>query len=275
MKTLYVSDLDSTLLGTDQRTSAFTNERLNILIDNGLCFSYATARSFHTAKTATSGLSASFPVIVYNGTMIKDHQSGKVLWQHRFEKAAAEALIDMLLDSGVSPIVYTFVGGKEQYRYIPHTLHKAAAEFLATRKGDERDYPVATAEELKAGDIFYITCIGDKTRLSPLYNAYRMQHRCLFQDDLYTGEPWLEISPQGAGKAHAAKELQRLLGCERLIVFGDGVNDIDLFAAADEAYAVENADPALKAIATAVIGSNTGDGVAHWLWEHIKGDNHV
>ncbi|MDE5891615.1 MAG: HAD family hydrolase, partial [Acetatifactor sp.] len=36
------------------------------------------------------------------------------------------------------------------------------------------------------------------------------------------------------------------------------------------AYAVENAVPELKAIATAVIGSNDSDGVARWLAENFQ-----
>ena len=52
------------------------------------------------------------------------------------------------------------------------------------------------------------------------------------------------------------------------MVFGDGMNDLDLFEAADEAYAVENAVPELKAAATGIIGSNNDDGVAKWLSEN-------
>lgn len=39
-------------------------------------------------------------------------------------------------------------------------------------------------------------------------------------------------------------------------------SDRDLFALADEAYAVENAVESLKQAATAVIGSNDADGAA-------------
>ena len=52
------------------------------------------------------------------------------------------------------------------------------------------------------------------------------------------------------------------------MVFGDGINDLDMFHIADEAYAVENAVPELKAAATAVIVSNDEDGVAKWLREN-------
>ena len=52
------------------------------------------------------------------------------------------------------------------------------------------------------------------------------------------------------------------------MVFGDGKNDVDMFELADEAYAVANAVPELKAKATAVIGGNNEDGVAKWLLEN-------
>lgn len=59
--------------------------------------------------------------------------------------------------------------------------------------------------------------------------------------------------------------MQVLLKCEKLVVFGDGKNDIDMFELADESYAVENAHEDLKRHATAIIPSNDDDGVAKWL----------
>ncbi|MBQ5325810.1 MAG: HAD hydrolase family protein, partial [Oscillospiraceae bacterium] len=43
MKTLYISDLDGTLLNSDAEISSFTANALNSLIEKGLLFSYATA----------------------------------------------------------------------------------------------------------------------------------------------------------------------------------------------------------------------------------------
>jgi hydroxymethylpyrimidine pyrophosphatase-like HAD family hydrolase len=74
--------------------------------------------------------------------------------------------------------------------------------------------------------------------------------------------------PRGATKAAAIRQLKEMLGVERIVAFGDGRNDLSMFALADECYAVENAHPDLKAAATAVIGSNREDGVARWLREH-------
>ena len=71
--------------------------------------------------------------------------------------------------------------------------------------------------------------------------------------------------PQNASKASAIVQLKQMLGCDHLVVFGDGINDIDMFQIADEAYAVENAVQELKDIANQVIEDNDHDGVARWL----------
>ena len=59
-------------------------------------------------------------------------------------------------------------------------------------------------------------------------------------------------------------------GYDEIITFGDGDNDISLFEVATESYAVENADPELKEIASAVIGHHDEDGVAHCLRERFN-----
>ena len=50
MSNLYVSDLDGTLLRSNETTSEYTNYVINSLVDKGMIFSYATARSLITAK---------------------------------------------------------------------------------------------------------------------------------------------------------------------------------------------------------------------------------
>ena len=75
--------------------------------------------------------------------------------------------------------------------------------------------------------------------------------------------------PAKASKANAALQLKEYYQCNKIISFGDGRNDIDIFEISDECYAVENADTALKKIATGIIQSNNDDGVAKWLNENV------
>lgn len=74
MSTLYVSDLDGTLLRSNEVTSEYTNSVINSLTDRGVIFSYATARSLITAKKVTKGINAKIPLIVYNGAFVIDNK---------------------------------------------------------------------------------------------------------------------------------------------------------------------------------------------------------
>lgn len=269
MNTLYVSDLDGTLLRSDQRTSDYTNQVINTLAEQGVYFSYATARSFHTARKATKGMEARFPLIVYNGAFIVENGTGRILQAAYFQSEEAWEILTALLQHSVQPIVYSVTDTREQMRYIRAKMHPEARAFMDTRQGDLRDTPVDREAELVQGDIFYFTCIEEKEKLQSLYEAFREKYRCVYGKDIYSDAQWLEIIPKEASKAKAISRLKEMLGCDRVVAFGDGLNDVDMFELADEAYAVENAVPELKKKANAVIGGNNDDGVARFLVKRL------
>ena len=269
MKTLYLSDLDGTLLRRNARTSEETNRIINYLTaERGMLFSLATARSLITARKATAGLDVRFPMIIYNGTFTVDGVTGEILASNAFD-VDVSAMLDELTAAEVYPMVYAHIDGKEKFSYVPELCTEGMKTHIASRSGDIRENPVASPEELYRGTPFYIACIGDPAKLEPFYHRYRENCHCVYSLDTYSGAQWLEIMPKTASKQNAAAALKRSLGCERLVVFGDGKNDIGLFEIADEAYAVSNAHEELKRRATAVIGSNEEDGVAKWLSERF------
>ena len=268
-KTLYVSDLDGTLLRSDQTISEYTADTLNRLISEGMVFSYATARSYATSSIVTSGLDAKMPVIVYNGTFILENGTKKRILSHYFTAEEAEIITATLVESGVHPIVYSYVDGKEKYFYCPDLVNEATESFLKTRRGDGRDNAAEGVDELCEGDVFHFSCIDTAEKLFPIYEKLRERFSCVYYKEMYSGDQWLEVHPSGVSKANAVLELKKLLGCDRVVCFGDGKNDISMFEISDECYAVENADSELKDIATAIIGGNNSDGVARWLSKKI------
>ena len=56
MKTLYISDLDGTLLNSQGKISDYSIKTINNLINEGMIFTYATARSLVSASPVTRGL---------------------------------------------------------------------------------------------------------------------------------------------------------------------------------------------------------------------------
>lgn len=268
-KTLYVSDLDGTLLKSDETISETTATIINELVEEGMLFSYATARSFVTSQKVTKGINAKIPVIVYNGAFVRDNVTKEILIGNYFEENIRDIIEDLMAHE-IYPIVYSFIDGVEYFSFIDQYVSSGMRKFLNTRIGDPRWREVETKEQLMQGDLFYITCIDDESKLYPMYQKYQNDYHCVYDLDVYSKEQWFELMPLTASKAHAVAQLKEYLGCDRVVVFGDGKNDMDMFQMADEGYALSNAHEDLKVIATKVIGSNDEDSVAKFLQLHSQ-----
>ena len=272
MKTLYITDLDGTLLNTSDHISPYSIQTINRLVEQGMLFSYATARSLVSASAVTKGLSAHIPVIAYNGCLIIHPDTREVAASLHFSEKEYLDARAQIQANGIFPIVYSYIDGVERLSWMPEHENEGILRYLGNRQGDPRLRPVHSPEELYAGKIFYFTCIGEKEDLLPVYQSVHPDSRytCTLQQELYRPEYWCEIMPRQATKANAILKLKELWGCDRIVSFGDAVNDLPMFRISDECYAVENAVEELKEAATGIIPCNDADGVAHWLEEHVR-----
>lgn len=272
MKTLYVTDLDGTLLNTHETISEYSKEVINKLVEEGMLFTYATARSSISAAVAAKGLSTKVPIIAFNGAFIINPANGEILLSSFFTEEQKTYFKNIFLKNQVSPLVYAYVNGIEKVTWRTVTENDGIRDYLRRRKGDKRMNPLTEerAGELYLGDTFYYTCIGSREELLPVYEALKDNEEvnCLFHPEIYREEYWCEILPKKATKANAILELKKLWDCDRIVSFGDAINDIPMFEISDECYAVENAVEELKKVATGIIESNENDGVAKWLLEN-------
>ncbi len=266
-KTLYVSDLDGTLLDSQERVSDFTARVIRELTGRGIHFTYATARSQNSAEKVTGGLLRHLPVIIYNGVFVREGDTGENLVSQTLPPQLVKRIRRVLEEYDLSPLVYTLLP-EERVLWRRDRETPGVTHYLGKRQGDKRFLAVEGEEALYRGNIFYFTLIGDREALAPAWEQLRQEPELnvLFQEEIYRpGEYWLELLPKKATKASAAKLLRERLGCERMVAFGDGVNDLPLFEAAQERCAMENAVPQLKAAADWILPSNGEDGVARWL----------
>lgn len=270
MKTLYVSDLDGTLLNTRDKINPKSIEIINDLVEKGVLFTYATARSLVSASKVTEGLKLKMPVIAYNGVSIIDPCTGKLFSHMGFSEEEIRKVTEVLKAQEISPLVYSYVDGIEKVSWLPSRENEGVKRYLSLRQGDKRFRALEDDTYLYEGQVFYFTCIGEKEQLQLVYDVFAAdgRYRCTLQQELYRPEYWCEIMPAAATKAQAIRKLKELQGFDRVVCFGDAINDIPMFQMADESYAVENAVAELKAIATGVIAGNDEDGVAKWLLEH-------
>ena len=266
-KTLYVSDLDGTLMHKDLKISDFSVKTINALVGKGVAFTYATARSISSAGTITKDLKLNLPVITRNGAVLADNNTGKIIEKALFTEKEVEMLKDMLPELPKTGFVSCYFGD-DMKKVFAGSLHTAELQgYLDYYKDDPSVVTVSALSEMFMGNPGYVTIIGNKVETEPIYLRTREYNgwECLFQKDVYRDEYWLEIAPRNSTKAKSILKLKEEYGFDKLVVFGDSANDITMFRIADEAYAVSNAVDELKALATGIIGSNEEDAVAVYL----------
>lgn len=269
MRTLYVTDLDGTLMRNDMTISEESVRIINQLIDSGILITYATARSFHSAYTITKNIRFKLPVITRNGTTFADQIAVKEQETSFFSIGVLKELKELL------PVIYRcgftskYIDGKMYKMYQGGVKCKEFQGYLDYYHsiGDTRMRMVDDIEKQFEGDISYITLISTREELLPYYEAVKESNRweTVFQKDTYREEYWLEICPKDATKAKAVLKLKDRLECERLVVFGDSINDLPMFEIADEAISVSNARPEVLSAADHIIGSNESDAVAKYI----------
>ena len=267
MKVLYVTDLDGTLLNNKAELSEYTVTTINGLIDKGMFFTYASARSLVSASGVIKGLKTNIPVITKNGIFIENAHTKEKIYSLFFSHEEKYLLMDILEKYSVYPLVYGFIDGIEKKSWLKDKENEGVKSELGSWKDDPRYRPVNSINDLYLGDIFHINCIGKREDLKDVYKYLtEMEYfNCLLEKEYYSDHYWCQILPKKATKGNTVQVLKELYKYDKIISFGDGINDIPMFKISDESYAVENAADELKNIATDVIMSNENNGVAQWL----------
>jgi len=272
-RTLFVSDLDGTLINKDAALQPESVRLINDCLGNGLRFSYATARSWNSAHRIVKDLRLTDPVAVYNGAFIVDPRSGQIIEACTLTRATSDEIVRSIVAAGVYPLVYAMIDGVEKVSWLHGHESAGIRSYLGSRKGDNRLREVSELSALGEGTVFYLSMMGARREMETLLPLVRgfCGLSVNFQEDVYTkDEFWLEIARADATKADGVRRLISHTGADYVICFGDNLNDLPMFAIAHEAYAVSNAHPALHKQATGVIGGNQEDSVARFIDDRFR-----
>lgn len=279
MKSLYVSDLDGTLLDSRARLSASARDRLQRLLADGIDFTVASARGVASMQAALTGLRLRLPVIGFNGAFLSDLVSGRHEVVHSIEPGLAADLHALIEQHGVPPLIATFNGSEDCVYYVEprnEGMHWYVRDRIANR--DNRLRKLDDAARALTEQVVCLTGIGPgpamaevAARIGQEFSGAVELH--VFENWYSPGWYWLTVHDRRASKDQAVRELMRRydLGGHEVVAFGDEVNDLKLFDTAGEAVAVANAVPEVLARATRVIGSNEDDSVVEFIEQHFAG----
>lgn len=276
MTTLYISDLDGTLFGSDSRVSQESTEILTHLPADKL-FTIATARTPATVDMILpTELGPHIPAIVITGAALWHRDSHRYSDVKIMEHEAAVVAEEAMLVCGLAPFTYTIdapEGMLYAYGRIPdgrscfEPLTKAEKAFVDER----RELPlkhIYIKDNPGLHPSLLVFGIGPKSAVEKSAEIVRGQIDCaisVYGDVFNPDKGFIEVFAPGVSKGAAALDLKRRLGADRMVVFGDSHNDLAMLSVADTAVAMGNATDDVKKAASRIIGNNTDSSVARFI----------
>ena len=116
-RSLFVSDLDGTLLGPNAVLSDYSRDTLWSLIREGLLFTVATARTVPSIRALLGEVSLPLPVVELNGVYLSDLATGRHLSVNAMTTDVASDVIATLQRRGLSAFVATSADDEDHIYY--------------------------------------------------------------------------------------------------------------------------------------------------------------
>ena len=270
-KFLYVSDLDGTLLDGNGQLPENSAQRINRLIDNGLNFTIATARNYDSAYPLLKGLNIKHPVILFNGVYLTELHTGENIFFSDFISLdIIRKVVSIVETHNVEPFIYTY--GEEHFVYYKAVNNRGAQLYVDIISSDKRAQKVDEFIFSENEQISGFLLIDRSEVLGPVYaelnSLYADELNIYYARDVSNPEfHWLQSFHQKASKGRMLKQMTGYLDIplSNTVVFGDYLNDLDMFKVAGYSIAVENALPEVKSFAHRIISSNVDQGVIFYL----------
>ncbi len=243
MKTLYVSDLDGTLLNANQELGENACKKLNMLIDKGINFTVSTGRG-NSVKHILQNIHFKYPIMLLNGALNYDYSKQKYMDQLSIPIKTTKELINAL------------IGFNYKRFEIQTILNEKEVERIKVIDWNEKSEPLAL-------NILHMTKDSNELSniLSQISGINYFIHKKVYSD----GESYCDIVLENVSKASRLKIFKKQYGFDKVVAFGDSENDLPLATVADEFYAVENAVDIVKQKATGIIDSCYNDGVIKYI----------
>ncbi len=266
---LLVTDVDGTLLPPDRRVLPAVREALRAVRDRGVQVCLATGRMWRSVRPYVEAVEADSPVVLYNGAVVYDFHSGRVLEHHTLDPDGLRAALEVLREfPDVRPHVFA-----QEAVYVDRLDPQSRAYLerdgiTAEEVGDLVEACLGKAAVGKTGrggldtlprDPVKVLVVGDPQRLLALEGE--LAQRAPKVRRVFSERDFLELLPWGVSKGTALRTVCAALGVrlEEMVAVGDNPNDVEMLQAAGLGVAVANAHPQVREVAGYVTRARWGE----------------
>lgn len=259
---LVVSDMDGTLMDGQGQPPAGLVDCLSAMRAAGVVFAPASGRQLANLRAVLGPEIDEAPVIAENGTLVvqgREEIYSETISPHH-AAAAVTTVRDLRMDGydvgAVLACKHCAYVEREDAAFLDQTsLYYEALEVV----DDLLDLPLNTVIKVAVYDFDDVEK-GSSQTLAAAVPAVQT---------VVSGMHWADMMAPQASKGRALAALQRRLGITpaQTAVFGDYLNDLDLYDHAELGFAMRNAHPGIQAVAAYTAPANTEDGVLRTIAE--------
>lgn len=261
---MVVTDLDGTLLTSDDRLTQASIDAFTSLKRQGILTVVATGRMFREAQFAVEGIGATNYFMGMNGAQTVNLQTQEIIYEKTLDLTTAQALAEILDALGVFYQIYSHSAVYTRQHWL-NDMNASGMKAEYIRRFASSIQPFSQVDNLRAVKMFVVCKDADKQQV------LHQRIASLESVTLVSSYPgYFEILPKGLNKGDALLRLCSHLDIApyEVAALGDSDNDIEILSQAGVAIAMGNAYERLKRVADHVVPSNDNDGVAYAL-SHI------
>lgn len=270
---MVVTDLDGTLLQSDQSISPTDKETLERLGNLGVCRVAATGRNLFKVRQVLNENSPFDYVIVSSGAGIMDWKSQKLIRAMSIPASTTGEIIHFLISENQNfkvsrelPDNHNFAWWEsydcpELKRYVEH--HKKFGD--AVKIDPEKSFISSQLLMFFPRESNQFELFKEKILLAfPELSVIRTT------SPLNPDYTWMEIFPNGVSKAHGIEDICRITGIDRenTLGIGNDFNDLEMLDYTHHSYVVDNAPEELK-IKYLISLAHYDDGFSHAVNKHL------
>jgi len=253
---LVAVDMDGTLLNDNSEISSRNREKILQMVKEGIHVVFATGRTFRSASRYARELGLDIPIITYNGSLIKEVITEKVIYSKRILNNVAREILAI----GEKLKVYIRV-------YVDDILfiEEETEEMKSFFQNHNIRYKAVGKLSENIDDTPYMIIFQD--HMEKINKAVECL-KCLPVSVTSSTANSIEIMAEGVSKAKALEHLANILGIDRdeIITVGNSLNDYEMISWAGLGVAMKNSDEQLLHKWSIISQyDNNEDGVAHIL----------
>ena len=266
------TDLDGTLLGSDQQLSPANHDVLEELGQHGILRVVVTGRSLFSCRRV---LDRSFPIdllVTSSGAGIFSFPNFELLFDQALTETEVSKSIEVLNALKLDFMVHDPVPDNHRFRWHQHTAHNPDfAHRLTVYEGHHRPIEEPTEFHIASTQLVAVSLPGDNGSALP-YLKQKLSELTVIRttSPLDHQSTWYEIFPNNVSKSSAAAWVCSAFNVDSNEVFaiGNDYNDLDLLRWCSRSRVVANA-PAELTSEFEIVASHDDDGFAQAVVEWL------